>query len=555
MNIIIEKIENIVKDTFDVKKAIVKKQNDRTFGDISIILFPISKQLGKNVKELSDTLIPLVEKIDGVAKVRFIKGYVNIFIKDDYLLSSLWNVCQNQTDEKESRNERIVIDYSSPNIAKPFSIGHLRSTIIGNVIANIHDFLGYDVVRVNHLGDWGTQFGKVLVAVEKWGDWKVIEEEPVRRLFDLYVKFHDEAEKDTSLEDDARARFAELEKGDEELIRIWKRLVDTSVENIKKVYKRLNVYFDEYLGESFYEPEMEPTMKRLQNKGLVEESQGALVVDLGEKMPPCILKKQDGSSLYALRDMAALLYRIEKMKADKIFYVVGSEQSLHFKQLFQVLEKIEEKYKYIPEHLGFGLYRFKDMKMSTRKGHVIFLEDVLDDSVGKAKEIMKNRDMDEKAVDEIAEMIGIGAVIFNDISSDRIKDVDFDWDRILDFNGETSPYIQYTAVRIKSAIRKSNIDMSKFDSIPEIKEEYLGALKVCEKFTTTLERAAERRQPYLLANYLIQLCGEFNNFYNKHKIITDNEKNTISNLMFIQLILVIIEKGLSILGIQIPEKM
>ncbi len=554
MNIIIEKLENIVKDTFDVKHAIVKKQKDRSFGDLSVILFPVSKQLGKNVKELSDTLIPIVEKIEGVDKAQFVKGYVNVFIKDDYLLSSLWNTCQDQTCEKQSKDKRIVIDYSSPNIAKPFSIGHLRSTIIGNIIANIHDFLGYDVVRVNHLGDWGTQFGKVLVAIEKWGDWKVIEQQPVRRLLDLYVKFHDEAEKDPSLEDKAREKFARLEEGDSELIEIWKKLVDISVENIKRVYERLNVHFDKYLGESFYEPMMENAMKRLEKKGLVVESQGAQVVDLGEKIPPCILKKQDGSSLYALRDIAALLYRIEEMKADSIFYVVGSEQSLHFKQLFQVIEKLEKKYKEVPEHLGFGLYRFKDIKMSTRKGHVIFLEDVLNDSVDKAKEIMKDRDMGDN-IDDIAEMIGIGAVIFNDISSDRIKDVDFDWERILDFNGETSPYIQYTAVRIKSAIRKANIDISKIDSIPFIKEEYLEALKVCEKFTASLERAAEKRQPYILANYLIEICGAFNNFYNKHKIIQDDEKNTVSNLMFIKLILDIIEKGMSILGIRIPEKM
>ncbi|MGM0607859.1 MAG: arginine--tRNA ligase [Candidatus Muiribacteriota bacterium] len=552
----ISAIEKLIKSKFDTDKAIIKKQKDKSFGDLSVILFPLAAIQKCSPDKIAEIIKPEILKIDEVSKVEFVKGYLNIFISDDKLIDSLWRNINKQSKISPMVNKKVVIDYSSPNIAKPLSIAHLRSTIIGNILSNFLEYRGAEVVRVNHLGDWGTPCGKLIYAVEKWSSWEEVKENSVDTLFKLYVKFHEEAKINPELEKEARNIFGMLEKNNKEFIKKWEKLVKYSISGLKIIYNRLGVKFDKYLGESFYEPYMSETVIRMQEKGLLKKSEGAFIVEFNN-MPPCLIKKSDGTSLYALRDITAALYRFEKMQADEIVYVTGNEQSLHFKQIFNIVQKIKPEAKGKMRHVGFGLYRFSDEKMSTRKGNIIFMEDVLDEAYRKAYSIIKKREYKKEKTQKIAQEVGTGAIIFNDNYADRNKDPEFNFNKILDFNGETAPYIQYTAVRIKSILKKAEDYPIEFDkNNPFFKNsDFIKLLKLINDFTSRVDVAIEKMQPYIFTGYLIEVARSFNVFYNKVRVITNNKEQTQANLFFIKCVLQNLERGFSLMGIKIPEKM
>jgi arginyl-tRNA synthetase len=456
----------------------------------------------------------------------------------------------------EGKGKKIIIDYSSPNIAKPMSIGHLRATVIGQAIRNLAVTQGYDVVGINHLGDWGVQFGKLAWAYVQWGREYDFTKKPFESLYQIYVRFHDEAEKNPQLDKEGAAYFKRLEAGDEEIRKIWKLFVEISLKEYERIYGMLGIRFDLIQGEAFYNDHLAPTVEKIKKAGLLQESEGAQVVFVNDKDPPCIIVKSDGTSLYATRDIASAIYRHEVLKGDEILYVVGVDQTLHFQQVFAVLEKMGYAWAKHCHHVAFGMYRFKDEgKMSTRRGRVIFMDDVLDRAVEIVRKIIdeKNPAMPDK--DKTAVQVGVGAVIFNDLMNDRIKNVDFDWDRVLDFEGDSGPYVQYCQVRCNSLIKKYGRPIErKFGvllSSPEEKE----LIKVLFSYDEVLRAAFRTFKPNVLAQYLLDLCRAFNQFYQKHRILDGEAQLTSSRMLLIQITGDIIRDGLKVLGIASPEAM
>jgi len=507
-------------------------------GDYSLPCFNSNPEEFKNKIKSN-----LIEKIE-------IKGaYLNIFIKKSKFIEETLNeINRDYGNSNIGKNKTIVIDFSSPNIAKPFSVGHLRSTVIGNALYNLYSKIGYKVVGVNHIGDWGTQFGKLIVAYKKWGNEKELEKDPIKYLLGLYVKFHKEAESNKSLEDEARAEFRKLEQNDKNALKLWKKFKDLSLKEFEKIYNLLDIRFDSYNGEAFYKDMLEDTISYVKKKVKTEYSDNALIINMQEYgMPPLILKKSNESTSYHTRDIAAALYRLKTYKPEKIIYVVGSEQNLHFKQLFRALELMgENTERFI--HVDFGLFRFPEGKMSTRKGNIIFLEDVLNESINLAEKVMEEKNSAVKNKEKISKAVGIGAIIFADLSNDRTRNINFDWNRIISFEGETGPYIQYTYARIRSILKKSRlsdkIDYSLFNDT-----EFIIAKKLSE-FPEIIKESALRYKPNLVCNYLIKLCQLFNNYYSKYEIKSSKER-----LFLASKVILVLSIGLNILGIEAPESM
>src|SRR3989344_4157054 len=507
-------------------------------GDYSLPCFNSNPEEFKNKIKSS-----LIEKIE-------IKGYyLNIFIKKSKFIEETLNeIKKDYGGSNIGKNKTIVIDFSSPNIAKPFSVGHLRSTVIGNVLYNLYSRIGYKVVGVNHLGDWGTQFGKLIVAYKKWGNEKELEKDPIKYLLSLYIKFHSESETNESLNEEARAEFRKLEQDNNDSVRLWKKFKDLSLKEFEKIYQLLNIKFDSYNGEAFYKDMLEDTIDYVKKKVKTEYSDDALIINMKEyDMPPLILKKSNESTSYHTRDLAAALYRLKTYKPEKIIYVVGSEQKLHFKQLFKALELMgEDTKKFI--HIDFGLFRFPEGKMSTRKGNVIFLEDVLNESIKLAEKIMDDKNPNLKNKEKIAKSVGIGAIIFADLSNDRTRNINFDWKRIVSFEGETGPYVQYTYARISSILKKSKLSQ-KIDYSLFNESEFTLARKLSE-FPEIIKESALRYKPNLICNYLIQLCQLFNNYYSKYEIKSSKERLFLASKIGYVLL-----QGLTLLGIEAPESM
>jgi len=452
------------------------------------------------------------------------------------------------------------MDYSHPNIAKPFGIGHLRSTVIGNSLYKILNLLGYKPIGVNHLGDWGTQFGKLIVAFKKWGKEKELEKDPIKYLLKLYVKFHDQAEKDETLNDQAREAFKKLEEGNKDYLALWESFKALSLQEFKRIYEILDVSFDSYQGEAFVNKLVPKAIKEAEKKIKTKISEGALIVDLKEKdMPPILLLKSDGATTYHSRDLAAALYRLKEYKANKLLYIVGSEQKLYFKQLFKLMTFLGYNKDQFT-HADFGLFKFPEGKMSTRKGNVIFLEDVLDKAIDLASQIIEEKNPTLNNKEEIAKNVGVGAIIFADLSNDRVKNINFDWDRMLSFEGETGPYIQYTHARACSILRKSKKEFGvgitekiNFDAI-NIKEE-LAVITLLYKFPEVLIKVSETYKPHHLAQFLIALSQAFNEFYHKCPVISEMEHQMKSRLLLVDSVRQVLENGLNLLGIKAPEEM
>jgi arginyl-tRNA synthetase len=565
MNRFVEDIIRIISEQVDLPREEVRDlleiPPDQKLGDYAFPCFVLSKKLRKAPEQIAERLASEMKATELIREISSVGPYINFKVdktrQAEFVLTRIFEQEAAYGSDRIGQGKTIVIDFSSPNIAKPFGIGHLRTTVIGNALYHIFRKLGFEVVRINHLGDWGTQFGKVILAYKMWGDEKEFLEDPISTLYELYVRFHREEEKDPKLEDEARGWFKKLEDGDEEAVGLWKKFRDYSLKEFKRVYEMLYIEFDTYPGESFYNEFMDQTIEEIKAKGLAEMSQDALIVNLEtHDLPPCLLKKKDEATLYATRDIAAAIYRYSTYKFYKSLYVVGSAQRLHFQQVFKVLELMGYKWAKDCVHIDFGWIKFKQEMMSTRKGNIVLLEDVLNKSVELARKIIDEKSPDLQNKEEVAREVGIGAVIFSDLSTRRNKDIDFDWDQALSFDGETAPYVQYTHARLCSLMRKYGRPVRKEINYEVFStQEEIALTRLLEDFPRKVKSAAETYEPAFICSFLIDLCSNFNRFYQKHRIITEDEKSTSARMLLVKAIQVTLKSGLSLLGIEAPERM
>ncbi len=528
-------------------------------GDFAFPCFRLAKSYHKAPPMIAQDLKESIGDQAFLSEIKVVGGYLNFYVDKAQYAQQIIDKYNNATDygcSDQGKDKTICIDYSSPNVAKNFHVGHLRTTIIGNSLYKIFSKLGYKVVRINHLGDWGTQFGKLIVAYKKWGSREAVEEKGIEELMDIYVKFHEEAEKDDSLNDEARAWFLKMEQGDEEALEIWQWFRDISLKEFMRVYNILGMEFDSFAGESFYRDKTADVIKRLTDDGLLKESQGAMIVPLDKyDMPPCIVAKKDGSSIYATRDLAAILYRKATYNFDRCLYVTGLEQKLHFAQVFKVIELMGNDYAKNLVHIPYGLVSLKSGKISSRKGNVIFAEDLLRESINKTTSIIEEKNPDIPDKEEVAKQVGIGAIIFNDLYNQRIKDVIFDWNKLLNFDGETGPYVQYTYARASSVLRKIGEVPDTIDYTLLTDEASIGLLKEIERYPQVIKDAAERYEPSVIARYSIDLAHAFNKFYHECQINVEDETTKYTRTNVVKIARYIIKDALSLLGIQCPEQM
>ncbi len=537
----------------------VEQPKNLELGDICVPVFNIVKTLKQPLPQVvEDVKKILLEKFDIIKEITPTGGFLNIMVHKGTLALDIQLKTLKEKNTGESnigKDKTVVLDYSSPNIAKSFSIGHLRSTMIGNSLKKIYQKCGYKTVSINYLGDWGTQFGKMIVAYKLWGDKKVIEKDPINELGKLYVKFHKEAETNKELEDEARTAFRKLEQYDKEYLDLWKWIKDESLKESEEIYKLLDINFDSYNGEAYYNDKMDGVVEELEKDNLLKEDQGAMIVDLGEDIPPALIKRKDGGSLYITRDLAAIFDRYNTHKFAKCLYVVGNEQKLHFTQLKRLLNKINKSYAEDITHVNFGLILKNGKKMSTRDGGVVKLQDVLDLAINQAlKQITeKNPTLENK--EEVAKNVGIGAVVFNDLKNHRTLNYEFDMDKMLKFEGQTGPYLQYTVVRIKSIL-----DTYKFNE-NKIKKElfelphYFELARAIGEYQSVIEKACLEDAPSVIAKYLLGLAQLFNKFYSLEKLIVDDVEVKNTNFLLANNVKKVIEDGLNLLGIKTVEKM
>ena len=532
-------------------------------GDIAFPCFDYAKKAKKDPSSMATELAKKFKGEETFEKVAAQNGYLNFYIKKnllaEHILGAIYSQKTGWGNSNEGSNKTIVIDFSSPNIAKPFGIGHLRSTNIGRALSNIYTSIGYKVVKINHLGDWGTQFGKLITAYKRWGNAEILKTNPIMSLYKLYVKFHEEEKNEPSINDEAREWFSKLEKGDPEARELWEWFRELSLIEIKKIYSKFGIEFDHYTGESFYNDKIGGTIQRLEEKNLIKKSHDAWIVDLeNEGLGVAVLKKKDDSSLYITRDICAAEYRHEHYKFFKALYIVGIPQTLHFKQLFKILELMGYEWYKNCEHIPFGHISFgeKGKEMSTREGTIVFLDDVYDRAVALARNIIEQKNPKLEDKDKVAEKVGVAAIIFADLSSKRVKNVKFIWEEILNFEGETGPYLQYTLVRIKSLARKfSGVLPDEIDFSILKEDEEVALIKELGIFPMLLNKAALDGEPFSIARYLIDLAKAFNRFYSAHKILDGEEKISHSRMALAICTSYVLDKGFALLGIPAPEKM
>lgn len=544
--------------------SLIETPPNPEMGDYAFPCFQLAKALRQSPVKIAAELAAKIEPKGAIAEVKQLQAYVNFFINRAQLSQQiLEEVLNRPADYGSARvgvNKTIVMDFSSPNIAKPFNIGHLRSTVIGAALKNIFTYLGYEVQGINFLGDWGTQFGKVIRAYELWRHEIDIESDPIKELLKLYVRFHDEAETNPALEVEAREWFKRLEEDDPVAMELWEYFRDLTIEGLVRIYDRMGIKFSEYSGESFYSKKAVEIADRLEEMGLLVESEGAMIVDLSAyDLPPFLVKKTDGTTLYASRDLAAAIDRYERFGFTQSLYVVGQEQALHLKQVYTVLKMMGYEWADKCVHVPFGLYLFSGEKMSTRKGKVVFLEDVLNEAVKLVRTIIEEKNPGLADKDRVAEMVGIGAVFFADLKNTRIKDVQFDYDKILSFDGETGPYLQYTHARINSLLNKGEFGVNPavghvaFDRLQAPEE--AEVIKAIGEFPDKVLEAAEKLEPSIIAKYLINLAAAFNTFYNAHRVITEDVELTQARLALALAVKITLKNGLKLLGIQAPDQM
>ncbi|MFR1971848.1 MAG: arginine--tRNA ligase [Clostridia bacterium] len=560
----IEKATNINKEKILENIGVPK---DTSNGDYAFPCFILAKELKKSpvaiAEEIKEKISQNLENIKEISEVSAVNGFLNFKLNKNQITQEVIDEFDTEKEnfgsQKQEKPQNIVIDYSAPNIAKPFHIGHLRSTVIGQALYNIYKYLGYNVTSINHLGDYGTQFGKLIEGYKRWGAEYDIENNPIDELMQIYVRINNLCKEDESVLEECRNNFKKLEDGDQYCVEIWKKFRKLSLKEFDKVYDILGVKFDSLNGEAFYSDKMPEIIDILKKAGKLEESEGAQVVKLGDDMPPCLIIKSNGSTTYATRDLAAIMYRARTYDFDKAIYVTSYEQILHFKQVFATAKYLglDEKYTNGLVHVPFGMILLKTGKMSTREGKVIKLEDLLNEAIEKSKEIIEKKNPELENKEDVAKKVGVGAIIFNDLSNSRIKDEIFDWDIMLNFNGETGPYVQYTTVRAKSVLEKAGY-------IPNIKEVNVEKLndkdsqKIINQlynFNSILKNVTEKEEPSILARYLVDLAQNFSSFYNNCHIITEDKEMQDARLYITYMVKTVLEKGLNLLGIQVPEKM
>ena len=562
---IAQKISEVTNIDKEELKTYIEIPPNSDLGDYAFPCFKLAKSLRKAPPVIASEIKEAIKLDDGsIEKIEIVGGYLNIYINKASLAETVLKEVAQQQEKYGSSNigmgKNVVIDYSAPNIAKPFHIGHLRSTVIGGALYKIYNFLGYNSVGINYLGDWGLQFGKVMAGYDMWKDEYDFSQSEIQAILKIYVRFCQEEKEKPELTELAREYFKRLEDGEEKEVETWKWIRRISLENYQKTYNLLNSKFDSYNGESYYNDKMDAVVDELREKGLLKESEGAQVVDLSEyDMPPCIIITSAGTTIYATRDLASLKDRINKYDFDKAIYVVGNEQRLHFKQVFKVLELMGyPEYARKCEHVPFGLVVDKDgEKIGSRKGNSIFLEDILKEAIQKVEKIIdeKNPGLEDK--EEVARKVGVGAIIFNDLSNSRIKDEIFDWDMLLNFQGETGPYIQYIYVRTRSLLEKAgyipdleNINFSKLQE-----KEAVETLKLLYRFNEFVTLAADKNEPSIISRYLIDVAQNFSTFYNEHKIITEDKTVQDARLALTYAVGTVLKSGVTLLGMEMPNKM
>lgn len=546
-----EKLENIYNTDFVVEASARQKS------DLAIPLFKIAKETGKNITILSVEIKEHLSSLDIIENIQFERGFLNIYFNRKKYATNVIDTINKDLENYpifEKKNEIVSIDFSSPNIAKNFSVGHLRSTVIGASLAKIYEKTGYEVIKINHLGDWGTQFGKMIVAYNLWGEEKELNKDPIKYLQNLYVKFHDEAELDPSLDDKAREVFKSLEDGNVEALKLWEKFRDLSLIEFTDIYKILNIDFDYYQGESFYNDKTDEVVRLLNEKGLLKLDDEAQIISLDEyDMPPALIKRADGATLYMTRDIAAVLYRLKTYNSKKILYVVGNEQKLHFEQLQKVIELLDYNDVEIV-HVNFGLVLMDGKKMTTRKGRVVNLKDVLVEAKELALKTIEEKNPNLKDKEKAAENIGVSAVIFNDLKNDRNLDIDFNLEQMLSYEGLTGPYLQYSSVRINSILKTQIIGK---DQNKDIYEDDIAFELILElsKFSDILLRAVNENAPYVVSRYLLNLAKVFNQFYANHQVIVEDELKRNANLLLIKAVRIVLNEGMRLLGMTVLDEM
>ena len=547
-------------DTGIQYEALLEVPPDSKMGDFAFPCFRLSKALRMGPPQIAQKLCSVIDRPE-LCRAENVNGYLNFFLnRENFARDTLGRIMaapEKWGSGEEGKGKTVVLDYSSINIAKRFHIGHLSTTMIGNSLRRIYDFLGWKTVSVNHLGDWGTQFGKMICAYKRWGSKEEVEAGGVDEMTRLYVRFHKEAEEHPELEDEGRAWFKRIEDGDEEALEVFNWFKEVTLKDAMKVYDLLGVHFDSYAGESFYHDKTGAVVQELRDKGLLTESEGAQVVDLEEyKMPPFLAVKSDGATLYATRDLAAVLYRKNTYHFDKCLYVVAYQQDLHFRQLFKVVELMgypwaaEEL-----EHVAFGMVSYEGQTLSTREGRVIFLDELLKRAQEKALDVINQKNPDLENKEEVARQVGVGAVVYSDLQNSRIKDIDFWWDRALNFDGETGPYVQYTFARCCSVMRKAGKKTAAPDYGALQDDEAQAVLRLLARFPEDVRAACRTNEPFMVTRAVTDIAKAYNKYYYEHRILEGEESAQAARLQLTDAVRMVIRTGLFLIGMEAPERM
>lgn len=560
--LISEIIKSEIEDlTLEEIAALIEVPPNKEMGDYAFPCFKLAKIFRKAPNAIAEDLAGKIQPTDDINKIVNLGGYVNFFVNKESLAKKVINQVlsekENYGKSEFGKGKTVVVEFSSPNIAKPFHIGHVRTTVIGNALSKIYQSQGYHVEKLNHLGDYGTQFGKLIVAYKLWGDKQAVEKDPIKELLKLYIRFHDEAEAKPEMEDEAREWFTKLENGDQEAKDLWQWFRDESLKEFSRVYDLLDIDFDSYVGESFYSDKMPAVIEELKEKNLLVESDGAMIVDLEDsKLPPALIQKRDGSTLYLTRDLASAFYRKKIYNFDKSIYVVGAQQELHFKQCFEIIKRMGYDWYKDMVHVQFGMVSLEEGTMSTRKGRVVFLEDVLNQAIDRTRQIIEEKNPDAENIDEVAKAVGVGAVVFQELSNSRIKDYTFSWDRTLSFEGETGPYVQYTHARCCAVLRKADQPVSadiNYEALSD--QDAADVLSVLETFNKSIMTAMKKNEPHIVTRFVLDLAQAFNKFYHNSPILVEDDDLRAARLALVEATRQTIENALKILGMKAPQKM
>ncbi len=561
-NVVVELLDaKVVSLSQDEIVSLIEIPPSYDMGDYAFPTFRLAKEYRKSPNVIAEELAASISGNELFEKVQNQGPYVNFFINRTKLAEDVISEIMDKKEKYGSSDmgegKKVIVEFSSPNIAKPFHIGHIRTTVIGNSLAKIYEFLGFNTITINHLGDYGTQFGMLISAYKKWGDRKVIEENPISELLKLYVRFNEEAEDKPELKDEARYWFKELENKNPEAMELWQWIRDISLKEFDRVYDMLNIKFDSYTGESFYSDKMPTVLEEMKGKGIIKESEGALIVDLEDYgMPPALIMKKDGSTLYTTRDIAAALYRKKHYDFHKNLYVVASQQNLHFKAWIKIVELMGHEWAKDCIHIPFGMVSLEEGTLSTRKGRVVFLEDVLNKAIESTKNIIEERNPNLENKDLVAKQVGIGAILFQELFNQRIKDYTFNWDRTLSFEGETGPYVQYTHARANSLLEKGNFNPEDKISLEKLtSDDETNIIRMLYDFPDIVVDAMEKNEPFYITRQIVEIAKAFNTFYNSTQIITDDEEAKKTRLALVYSTKTVIKTGLGLLGIDAPNKM